>query len=339
MATAAVQPARAQQQRGPERQQQPQHRPIAELDRRHPQQADAQGHQQQEQARHGVEPVQRSLQIGQPLAPAQPPQPQRPLAQPQGLQGAGGPALPLAHEIEHGFSRQAGAELLAQVAELPAPGRQGHAGNQVFRDGLLHKAADLVEGRAAHHKAGAGAHHRPPGAAHRLDPAVEALLIRQQPALQAKVAHHRIGIETVLGRLHQRHLGLQQQTDGALEKVLLGHEIGIEHRHQLPLAQGQAGVEIAGLGMEPLGSVVVAAAVGRGQGSHLRPVDVIQHPEGAVLVVQAAAAQQAPLQHRQRFAAGGNQHIHPGSPAAGLPAGLGPIGFDTAIAEAAPGQQ
>ncbi len=134
----------------------------------------------------------------------------------------------------------------------------------------FHEAAHLLQGTAAHHEAGAGAHHRIPGAAHRFDPAVEALLIRQQPGLHRQVAHHRIGIEEVLGRLHKGHLGIQQQADGALEKVLLGHEVGIENGHQLALAQGQTGVEVAGLGVAALGPVVVTAAVALGQGCHLR---------------------------------------------------------------------
>ena len=146
MATAAVEPAHAQQQGQPEGQQQAEQIHGAVEHRHYPQQADTQGQQQQGQPGQGVEPVQRSLQVGQALAPAQPLHPQGALGQAQGLQGAARPALALAHEVEHGFGGQAGAELLTQVAQLPAPGRQGDAGDEVLRDGPLDKAADLVEG-------------------------------------------------------------------------------------------------------------------------------------------------------------------------------------------------
>ena len=97
--------------------------------------------------------------------------------------------------------------------------------------------------------------------------------------------------------MHQAHSRVEQQPDGAVEEMLLGHEVGIEHRHEVAGAQGQAGVEIAGFGMQPLGPVVVAAAMGRGEGCHLWPPRVIEDPHRALRIGKAAATHQAALQH------------------------------------------
>ena len=78
-----------------------------------PQQAEAEGHQQQHQPGHGVEPVQSAFEEGQALMPVQSGHPQGPLREPQGLKGSGGPALPLPHEIVHALGGQAGTELFA----------------------------------------------------------------------------------------------------------------------------------------------------------------------------------------------------------------------------------
>ena len=79
--------------------------------------------------------------------------------------------------------------------------------------------------------------------------------------------------------------------------MALGHEVGVEYGHQVAAPQGQAGVEVAGLGMQPLGPVVVAAAVGSGERCHLWQAPIVQYPDGAVWIVEAGAAQQAALQH------------------------------------------
>ena len=115
--------------------------------------------------------------------------------------------------------------------------------------------------------------------------------------LQLQVAQHRIGVHEALGGLHQGHGRIQQQADGAIEEVALGHEVGVEYGHQVAAPQGQAGVEVAGLGMQPLGPVVVAAAVGSGERCHLWQAPIVQYPDGAVWIVEAGAAQQAALQH------------------------------------------
>ena len=81
------------------------------------------------------------------------------------------------------------------------------------------------------------------------------LLIRQQPAFHAQIAHHRIGVEEALRGLNQGHLRILQKTDAALQKHRLRDEVGIEDRHQFGVDVAQSVVEVSRFGIGALWTV------------------------------------------------------------------------------------
>ena len=279
-----------------------------------------------------------AFQVGQPLAQAEAVGSQRPLGQAQALQGAVGPALPLPHKVRHGFCGESSTEFLLQVEQPPALLAQGDSGNEVLRKSTLYEATHLIEGASAHEKSGAGADHGSPAVPHRFDPAVKALLIRQQPRFHPQVAHYRICIDERLRGLQQRHVGLLQKADAELQEAVLRDEVRIEHRHQLAMTATEAGIEIARLGMPPFASMPVAAAQSLGQLPHLVTAAVVEHPDSGVGIALLRAAQERSLQHCQWLAAGGHQDIHMGPPVRGLPVPMACLDVYPSIREAAPGQ-
>lgn len=176
-------------------------------------------------------------------------------------------------------------------------------------EGWPFRSPHLLQGVAPHHEGSAGADHRIEVLAGGLDPAVEALLIRQQPALQAQVAHHRIGIHVALGGLHEPHGRITEQAGRAAQEGPQRHDIGIEHRHQIALAVAQSVVEVARLGMGVVLPGEIAAAEALAELRQLLPAGIVQQPDRQVRVVHRQTAPQAALHQLGRFTAAGHQHI------------------------------
>ena len=148
------------------------------------------------------------------------------------------------------------------------------------------KASHLAQTGQTHHKRRAGTDHRPQPLTIRLNPAIEAFFIGQQPAFQAQVAHHRIGIHVGLGCLHKADKRIPEQTDRAFQKTSRRHHIGIKNSEQLRLKLGQGRVEIAGLGMDSLGAGLIPAPQLGAQPLELRPGPVIEQPNLNIGIVE-----------------------------------------------------
>ncbi len=119
----------------------------------------------------------------QTLPKAQPRNCQRVFGNEKTLDGALGPANPLAGVAGHGFGGQTGAQFFGQIDNTVASGGQFDAGEIVFTERAGDKATDSLEGTAADNKRSAGADNATNTIPHGLNLAIENFFFGSQLAI------------------------------------------------------------------------------------------------------------------------------------------------------------
>ena len=222
------------------------------------------------------------------------------------------PAQALVQKIGKGAWHLAHAQHLVEVAHGPAPRQQLGAGLVVFNQAAGHIAADRFEGAAPHHIGGATADHRVGAIADHLQIAEEVIQIARHDHLKAEIAVVELRLEIVLRGLNQGHLGIAEESHGALQEPGKRHEIAVEDGDELGAGVGQGMVEVARLAVGiAVAGQIVHPQLGR-QGSNLGPMAVIQHGDRAMGIAEVAAGEDRPSHDPLRLVIGGDPHIYRG---------------------------
>ena len=254
-----------------------------------------------------------ALRVGEPLPEREARNPQGVGACAQGLKGAASPAASLTDQGRGSEWSQSCAQLLRQEETTPTCCRQPDSCRQILRGCPGFEATHIQQGPATHHERRAGTNHGIQPLTHRFDPAVETLLVREQPALEPQVADHGVGVHVGLRGLHQADCGVCKTADRTAEKRLHRHHIGIEYGEKLALQLRQHMVEVPRFGMVVLEALPVTTAESSAERLQLRTTHVIKQPNNNTGIGHGSATPKTAFHHRKGLTAGGDQNIHPGS--------------------------
>ena len=197
-----------------------------------------------------------------------------------------------------------------QVAGLVSGPPQLHPGVHVLTDRHLREAARGHHGGAAVDQVGARADRRLVTVPGRLDEPEEDLL--EGPGIALDVGERPVGDVEVLCRLDDADLGVREVGHGLVEELWAHREIGVDDRDEVPVADAEGVGEIAGLlHLARVGAHDVPEAVLLGQVAHLLPGRIIEDVDGlGPRPAHLAHVTEGVVQHRQRLAAAGQEHVH-----------------------------
>ena len=116
----------------------------------------------------------------------------------------------------------------------------------------------------------------------------------------------------VLCRLDDADLGVGEVRHGLVEELRAHREIGVDDGDEVPVADAEGVGEVAGLlHLTRVGAHDVPEAVLVRQVADFLPGRVIEHVHGlAAAPVHRAHVAEGVVQHRQRLAAAGQEHVH-----------------------------
>ncbi len=159
-------------------------------------------------------------------------------------------------------ARQSDGQRLVEEQGPITSGLEGVGNFQVLADRTLGKAAQLIQAGPPDDPAAANAEGVAVPVAGRFDHGHEEMLLLRPCLTAQQVVLDRVRIAEMLRRLHQGDLlVLQQETQGAIDEVLLQKKIGVDDQDVFSLGAWQSVVQIASLAVLIGGSREVTDAV------------------------------------------------------------------------------
>lgn len=101
-----------------------------------------------------------------------------------------------------------------------------------------------------------------------------------------------VTVVELVRRLHVGETVVLEMADDRLQRLRLGHVIGVEDEDQLAPRSRERGVDVPRLGMDVLLAGQIPRAEVGGEVGHPRPATVVEHPDLEVRVVEGGAPDQ-----------------------------------------------
>src|ERR1700687_178842 len=239
---------------------------------------------------------------------------QRPFSKQSHLNGSKAPARPLRDVFGYSLGRQSNAEFFVQPPGLVT--LRQHCISQIYilGDRLARKAAELGQTIAANDKRRPYAERASPRILGRLKYIEKEALVIDPTLRRQQVVLNRIRIVIELRRLNYGNRRIRKQSDRALQEIIVGGEICIQHQNDrgigLPCRDRETVVQFSSLGVSVVVPRDIARARRRTVFAEPSSPRIVQNPDGGIWIIQCQSGQNRLFQDLEWFVIGANENIY-----------------------------
>ena len=232
---------------------------------------------------------------------------------PEDLDHSPGPSDPLTDVGGQGGRGKARRLGKVQIGRLPSFFVETQGGVRILRHRIDRDAADLLEGGASQDGAGSTEGGRIPEVVAVLDDAIKEGSLVRNLMEDIQVSFVGVGRVEMVGSLDEGVAGLfLQDPDGCLEKGAGRDMVAVEYGDVFSGSAGEGVVEIAGLGMAPLGPGEILDSGRIGEIPEGRAIPIVEEIDLELFggPVQVQCTQDRRPDNGQGFVVGGDEDVH-----------------------------